>query len=179
MCLATACSHPMFTSASPAATRPSRAMIPSPMTWLAIPSRSDARLPLCVAERDRSWRASSGSRSASNSMRLLRSAEEHRDLLAFAFGGSAGGENLLSEIGGGVRRWRPCSLLGGRRGGWGSGAGVVRPHDALLVLADRVAVGISAARRGDRSRSVCIQLESALGRCGRSHGPAGRSRAIT
>jgi hypothetical protein len=93
--------------------------------------------------------------------RALEVSKQHRDLLALAFQGAAGGENLLSEIGGGVRQWRPCSLLGGRRGGWGRGAGVVRPHYALLVLADRVPVGIAQLPE-EVGQGIRIQLELSL-----------------
>jgi len=41
-------------------------------------------------------------------MRAFEVGKQHRDLLAFAFERIAGGENLLRQVGKGIRPWRPC-----------------------------------------------------------------------
>ncbi len=87
--------------------------------------------------------------------------KQHRDLLTLAFKGAARGENLLREIGRGVRQWRPSRRLSPRRGGWGRGMGGVRPHNALLVLADRISVGIAQLSE-EIAQGFGIQLELAL-----------------
>src|SRR6516164_8896427 len=73
-------------------------MIPSPMTWLTVPSYRWTASIIRSRTGSRSFRASSGSRSASSSIDPLRSANEHRDLFALAFEGAPGGEDLLGEV---------------------------------------------------------------------------------
>jgi hypothetical protein len=69
-----------------------------------------------------SWRASSGSRSASN---------QHGHLFALAFQRTTRGENFFREIGRGVGEWNLWRRL---RSGGGSRAGGTGPDEHLALL---------------------------------------------
>ena len=63
--------------------------------------------------------------------------KQHRHLLALAFQGTAGRQDLLGEIGRGVGEGRLARGLHGRRGGDGSGASLARPDQAApRIVAD-------------------------------------------
>src|SRR5438094_5179803 len=105
-------------------------MMPSPSTWFTVSSkRCTASIMRCSAGSRRVW-AASGSRLRINSVEPLRSATDS-DLFALAFQGTSGGEDLLDQIGWGIRqrRWR-----GGRRYG---GAG---PDQYCTVFITRQAL---------------------------------------
>ena len=93
--------------------------------------------------------------------RILDVGKQHRDLLAFAFQGATGSQDLLREIGGRVRQWSLGSRRRGPGGGWGRGACLVRPDEALLVFAQRLLVGIAQLAEEIR-QGIRIQLELPL-----------------
>ena len=68
--------------------------------------------------------------------RALEVGKQHRDLLALAFQGAAGGENLFREIWRGVGEWRWFRL----HRGWG-GRSVSRPDQHFAVFVDWRGVG--------------------------------------
>ena len=80
----------------------------------------------------RSFRASSGSRSAEQLHRALEVGEEHGDLLALALEGALRGEDLLGEVLGGVGLGR--SEAGDRRGRCGGVAARGAPQLSQNLL---------------------------------------------
>jgi hypothetical protein len=63
--------------------------------------------------------------------------KQHGHLLAFAFQGTAGGQDLLGEIGWRVGQRRPCWGLRWHGGGYGSRASGARPDEDAIVLSSR------------------------------------------
>ena len=77
---------------------PNSAMIPSPITWLTVPSYRCTASIMCSSTGSRSLRASSGSRSASSSIEPLRSAKSTVTCLRSPSRAALGGEDLLGEV---------------------------------------------------------------------------------
>ena len=101
-----------------------------------------ARPPSCVEHRVEELSRLLGVALGQQLHGALEVGEEHRDLLALAFQGAAGGEDFLREIGGRVGRaehapgrWRTVR----RRGG---GASVARPDQDVAPLIDRQALAL-------------------------------------
>jgi len=69
--------------------------------------------------------------------------KQHGDLLALALQGTAGRENFLGEIGGGVGERRPSGCPCSRCGGWRRGARVTGPHEDAVVLIHRQALTVN------------------------------------
>ncbi len=70
----------------------------SPMTWFTVPSYRRTAAIMCSSTGSRSFRASSGSRSASSSIEPFKSGEQHGDLLALAFERTPRGQDPLGEM---------------------------------------------------------------------------------
>jgi hypothetical protein len=95
--------------------------------------------------------------------RALEVGKQHRHLFAFAFQGTAGGENLLREIGRGVGEWHLWRRL---RWGGGSRAGSAGPdeHLALLVPGELVHLDHFIPEEGQHVVvELKLDLERAIG----------------
>ena len=97
--------------------------------------------------------------------------KQHGDLLALAFEGAAGGENLLGEIGGGVgeRRLRRCRRW--RGDGGRSGACIAGPYEDTAVLIQCQALAVNEFVL--ESLQVCLvelelELQGAIGQAAAS-----------
>ena len=90
--------------------------------------------------------------------RALEVGKQHRDLLALAFQGAAGGEDFLREIGRRVGE-RRRSWVAGWAGAWGAATGVARPDQAR-------APSSSTARRWPSDEFVLQIVQSSRRRAG-------------
>src|SRR5262245_22333850 len=92
-------------------------MMPSPMTWLTVPSKRWTASIMSVRTGSRSLRASSGVAIGEELHRALEVAEEDRDLLAFALERGLGGQDLLGEVLGEIGLGRRSRASRGGGGG--------------------------------------------------------------
>jgi hypothetical protein len=92
--------------------------------------------------------------------------EEHGDLLAFAFQGAAGGENLLGQIGGCVGARRRHGCLGGQGSGWRRAPRLTGPDQDFAGLIHRQPLAFDEFNRQVFQRRVVeleLPLEGAVG----------------